>query len=111
MLFACKLVSYLNDKIMHAIDKKYEFISISNVIWMVALFFLILVLYDFALNANPGAVSKTSALIFAILCVACFMIAGDFFKWLFCKMFDLPNYAADMGGAVMNEINSLSRLF
>ena len=108
MFFACKLLSYLNDKIMNAADKNYKFISISNAIWMIAFFFVVICLYEFAKTANP-TISKTSALLFAVLSVVCFMVATDFCKWLFCKMFDLPNYAANMSAAFTESINSMSK--
>ena len=95
--FACRLCEFLNTKIMDAIDKKGEFFSISTIIAAIGIYFFVLVLFDFAQTANPGNVTKTKALIFAILCVVCFLVVYKFFDWMFFKIFDLKSAVYEGG--------------
>lgn len=97
LMFACRLVEFLNTKIMSNVDKKGDFFSISSIISAIAIYFIVIMLYDFAMNANPGAISKGKALIFAIVCVALYLIAAKFFDWMFFKIFDLKNAVYDNG--------------
>ena len=97
LMFACRLVEFLNTKIMSNVDKKGDFFSISSIISAIAIYFIVIMLYDFAMNANPGAISKGKALIFAIVCVVLYLIAAKFFDWMFFKIFDLKNAVYDNG--------------
>ncbi|MCR5274751.1 MAG: zinc ribbon domain-containing protein [Clostridiales bacterium] len=91
LMFACRLVEFLNTKIYTNIDKKGDFFSISSIIAAIGIYFIVIMLYDFALNANPGAVSKGKAVLFAIVCVALYLLLFKFFDWMFYKIFDMKN--------------------
>lgn len=106
LMFACRLVEYLNTKLYSNIDKKGDFFSISSIIAAIALYFIVVLLYDFAMNANPGAVTKTRALMFALVVIACYLLADKFFYWMFYKIFDLKN-----AYSYKDSLDSLSDLY
>jgi hypothetical protein len=110
LIFACRLVEFLNTKIYDAIDKKGDFFSISTVIAAIGLYFMIVVLYDFAINANPGAVSKTRALMFALLVIICYLVAAKFFNWMFWKIFDMDKALYNYSPSSTSDLNELMSL-
>jgi len=109
LTFACRLVEFLNTKLYEAIDKKGDFFSISSIIAAIALYFMIIVLYDFAISANPGVISKTRALMFALVVIICYLLAVKFFGWMFWKIFDMNKVAYSTGSA--SDLNELMALF
>lgn len=80
-----RLIAFINTKIYNAID--INFFSISSIFTSIATLFVVICLYDFAINNKDAAKGKVNAFLFTICTMAGYYLTDLFFSWMFTKMF------------------------
>ena len=80
-----RLLAFINSKIYNAMD--INFFSISSIFTSVATIFLIMCIYDYALNNKDAAKGKINAFLFTICTMAGYYLTDLFFGWMFQKIF------------------------
>ncbi len=83
-MVAMRLLAFINTKIYIALD--INFFSISSIFTQVATIFLILCVYDYAIN-NKENKSKATCLWFTLATFATYYFADSFASWMFTKLF------------------------
>ncbi len=83
-MVAMRLLAFINTKIYLALD--INFFSISSIFTQVATIFLILCVYDYAIN-NKENKSKATCLWFTLATFATYYFADSFASWMFTKLF------------------------
>ncbi|MBO4495795.1 MAG: zinc ribbon domain-containing protein [Clostridiales bacterium] len=83
-MIAMRLLAFINTKIYIAMD--INFFSISSIFTQIATIFMILCIYEYALN-NKENKSKVTCLWFTLASMAAFYFADSFASWMFYKLF------------------------
>lgn len=83
-MVAMRLLAFINTKIYIAMD--INFFSISSIFTQIATIFLIICVYDYAIN-NKENKSKATCLWFTLATFATYYFADSFASWMFTKLF------------------------